>query len=73
MSIINKIRSLGSIRVAYGVEAICLIISILFNWNILLWVLVVENVVSFLIDISILKSIIELVGFHKTKTTVVQK
>ena len=65
---LNQIKNIDSIRASYGVEAVFLLIGIWFNWNLVLYVLVVENFISFLTGISIIKVILEKVGVRKTST-----
>ncbi len=65
---LNQIKNIDSIRASYGVEAVFLLIGIWFNWNLVLYVLVVENFISFLTGISVIKVILEKVGVRKTGT-----
>ncbi len=65
---LNQIKNIDSIRASYGVEAVFLLIGIWFNWNLVLYVLVVENFISFLTGISVIKVILEKVGVRKTST-----
>jgi|TARA_Y100000401_G_C8319651_1_gene224537 hypothetical protein len=65
---LNQIKNIDSIRASYGVEAVFLLIGIWFNWNLILYVLVVENFISFLTGISVIKVILEKVGVRKTGT-----
>ena len=65
---LNQIKNVDSIRASYGVEAVFLLIGIWFNWNLVLYVLVVENFISFLTGISVIKVILEKVGVRKTST-----
>lgn len=65
---LNQIKNIDSIRASYGVEAVFLLIGIWFNWNLILYVLVVENFICFLTGISVIKVILEKVGVRKTST-----
>ncbi len=65
---LNQIKNIDSIRASYGVEAVFLLVGIWFNWNLILYVLVVENFISFLTGISVIKVILEKVGVRKTST-----
>jgi|TARA_Y100000114_G_scaffold50059_1_gene45701 hypothetical protein len=65
---LNQIKNIDSIRASYGVEAVFLLVGIWFNWNLILYVLVVENFISFLTGISVIKVILEKVGVRKTGT-----
>lgn len=69
---LNQIKNIDSIRASYGVEAVFLLIGIWFNWNLVLYVLVVENFISFLTGISVIKVILEKVGVRKTSTVLRQ-
>lgn len=65
---LNQIKNIDSIRASYGVEAVFLLVGIWFNWNLILYVLVVENFICFLTGISVIKVILEKVGVRKTST-----
>jgi len=65
---LNQIKNIDSIRASYGVEAVFLLVGIWFNWNLILYVLVIENFISFLTGISVIKVILEKVGVRKTGT-----
>ena len=65
---LNQIKNIYSIRASYGVEAVFLLVGIWFNWNLILYVLVVENFICFLTGISVIKVILEKVGVRKTST-----
>ena len=65
---LNQIKNIDSIRESYGVEAVFLLVGIWFNWNLILYVLVVENFICFLTGISVIKVILEKVGVRKTST-----
>ena len=65
---LNQIKNIDSIRASYGVEAVFLLVGIWFNWNLILYVLVIENFISFLTGISVIKVILEKVGVRKTST-----
>ena len=65
---LNQIKNIDSIRASYGVEAVFLLVGIWFNWNLILYVLVVENFICFLTGISVIKVILEKVGGRKTST-----
>jgi len=65
---LNQIKNIDSIRASYGVEAVFLLVGIWFNWNLILYILVVENFISFLTGISVIKVILEKVGIRKTGT-----
>ena len=65
---LNQIKNIDSIRASYGVEAVFLLVGIWFNWNLILYVLVVENFICFLTGISVINVILEKVGVRKTST-----
>ena len=65
---LNQIKNIDYIRASYGVEAVFLLVGIWFNWNLILYVLVVENFICFLTGISVIKVILEKVGVRKTST-----
>ena len=65
---LNQIKNIDSIRASYGVEAVFLLVGIWFNWNLIRYVLVVENFICFLTGISVIKVILEKVGVRKTGT-----
>ena len=65
---LNQIKNIDSIRASYGVDAVFLLVGIWFNWNLILYVLVVENFICFLTGISVIKVILEKVGVRKTST-----
>ena len=65
---LNQIKNIDSIRASYGVEAVFLLVGIWFNWNLILYVLVVEIFICFLTGISVIKVILEKVGVRKTST-----
>ena len=47
---LNQIKNIDSIRASYGVEAVFLLVGIWFNWNLILYILVVENFILFKSD-----------------------
>ena len=69
---LDRIKNLDSIRASYGVEAVFLLIGIWFNWNLILYALVIENFISFIIGISIIKVVLEKLGVRKTSTVLRQ-